>query len=90
MAGHRKDEKDLQKRIQKELRSITRARKRARIGSILEEFKGLKFITRIRKNEKRQLIGSVRDKDGVLKTDRQEIADIFAILRGAVFIKPRQ
>ena len=76
--GARKVWTNVEKQLQKELRAITRARRAARIGRILEEFKGLRFITGITNNHKKQLIGSMRNKLGELKSDRQSIADVFA------------
>ena len=45
---------------------------------MLEGLKGLRFITGIRKNNKKQCIGSMKSKNGAVKTDRQSIADVFA------------
>ena len=74
----RKDGTKLEKQIQREIRALARARMRTRIGKILTQFTGLKFITGIRNNQKRHLIGSMLDKDGTLQTGRQETADVFA------------
>ena len=71
-------EKRVSKAIQKEHRSIMRARKQAKIGRILEEFRGLKHITSIKKYGKRNYIGSVLGADGTVKTGRQDIADVFS------------
>ena len=64
-------------KIQRELRAIKGAKRKAIIGRILSQFKGLKFIACIRKNEKRQFIASMRGKNGILRTDRYEIANVF-------------
>ena len=42
--------------------------RKTRIENILVQFKGLKFITGIKKNDKRQIIGSMRDKEGDLQS----------------------
>jgi hypothetical protein len=76
--GLRKESADIGKEIEREIRALSRAKKKARIEKILVQFKGLKFITGIRKNEKRQHIGSMRDAKGEVHTDRQQIANIFA------------
>ena len=64
---------------------MTRARKRAKIARILEQFQGLKYIAGIKANGKRNLIGAVRDEFGQLKADRQDIADAFADFYGKLY-----
>jgi len=71
-------ERTTSKLIQKEMKAMLQARKRTKIESILEQFRGLKYITGIKKNGKQMIVGSVLDSCGQERTDRQEIVDVFA------------
>ena len=64
--------------MQKEIKAITKARKRARIAVILEQFRGLKFIAGIKANGKRNHIGAVLDNHGELQNNRDDIVNVFA------------
>lgn len=64
--------------IQKEVRAITRVRKKSQIGKILAEFKGLRFITSIQSGNKKHYVGSMIGADESYVTDRRGIADVFA------------
>ena len=69
--------KRISKQLRKELRAIDRAKKRARICKLLEEFKDIKSIVNIRTNKKTRYIGSVVAADGEERHDRGDIADVF-------------
>ena len=84
-AGRKSTARDASKLIQKEVRAVARARKRAKIGKILEEFRGLRDITNIRNNMNKLKISSMKCKDGSIKTDRQDIVDVFAKFYGDLF-----
>ena len=66
------------KQIQREARAIDRARKSAKIGRILDEYKNIKEIAAIRRNGKTDHIGSIQAADGSIKRERKDIADVFA------------
>lgn len=66
------------KLIQKETRAILRARRRAAIEVLLHESKSVKSLTTGVHVKKRSLIGSVRDRDGNIQTERNQIAGVFA------------
>ena len=51
----------------------------------MTEFKDLKNITSIRCNSKTQLTGSIQSRDGEVKTNRKDIADVFADFYEALF-----
>ena len=77
-AGLARETADISKRIQREIRAISRARKKGRIGEILREFKDLKFITGIKSDKKKSKTASMTDKTGSKVYDRQEVANVFA------------
>ena len=70
-AGSRTEVKRISKQLRKELRAIDRAKKRARICKLLEEFKDIKSIVNIRTNNKARYIGSVVAADGEERHDRR-------------------
>ena len=70
--------KQLSKCIQKEIRTQKRRKRRAHIGGVLEKFRNLKSIARIKTRRRRTLITHMTDKEGSKRTTRQEIADVFA------------
>ena len=76
--GRRDEANKIGKQIQREIRAISGAKKKTRIDKVLVQFKGLKSITGIWKNDKRHFIGSMRGKNGDLQTDRQNMSDVFA------------
>ena len=59
--GQRDHIKALSKSIQREVRAVARARSTARIGKILEEFKGLKFVAGIKNKNKKNMVTSMID-----------------------------
>ena len=77
LAGERIHARETSKHIQREIRAIARTRKKTRIGAILEEFRGLREIANIRGDKKKNKIGSMRNENGEVMTDRQAIADVF-------------
>ena len=77
-AGANTEVKDASKLLRKELRAVARARKSARVTQVLQEFKDLQRISDIRGNGKRACIVSIIDKNGMEKTDEEDIADVFA------------
>ena len=72
------DAKQFSKMIQKELKAIQRARKTAKVTSILSDFRDLKRLEKTRTRKAAVLIGSIQAKDGDVKHDRVEIANVFA------------
>ena len=66
------------KLVKKEIRAVAKARKSAKIRRLLEEFEDLQRITGIRGGGKRMCMGAVIDKNGVEKTDNDDIAEVFA------------
>ena len=65
----------------KELRKMYQRKKRVKrhhdIGRILEEFKGVRNIPRIKSEKKRVLITKIKNKEGEYITSRKGIADTF-------------
>ena len=74
----RVSETTVAKKIQKEMRALTIARKRAKIEVMLKQFRELKHITMVKANGKHSYVNSVLDDQGVLQSDRKCIADVFA------------
>ena len=68
----------MSKLVQREACNILRARRRGRISKILEDFKGLRYITGIKTHVKRELIGSMEDAAGNVCVQRDSIANVFA------------
>ena len=68
----------ISKQIQRDIQKAMKKSKQSKINRILEEFKGLKHIGGIRNNGKRPRMVSMKNKEGQLQNDRQEIADVFA------------
>ena len=66
------------KLVQKEVKALTDARKRARIDHILQQFRDLIRITGIKSGDKNAYVGNARNADGGIQTNRQIIADTFA------------
>ena len=67
------------------MKRVKRATARASIERTLHKFAGLKGIPNMKATPKKALITHMKNKDGEEKTDRQDIANIFAIfLRGAL------
>ena len=81
---------ELSKQIGKEVRRRMRERKRKKIGKILSEFRGLRHIAGARSHGVKRGLGSVKDKDGHLKTGRQEVADAFADFYEALYASRRE
>ena len=79
MEKNKVDETFYAKLVQKEMKALLQARKRGKISKILAQFQGLKQITGIKQNGKRTAISSVYDAAGKEVSDRQGIADVFAI-----------
>jgi hypothetical protein len=76
--GDKVSEKKVAKLIQKEMAAITKARREARIDKLLTQFRDLKYISLVKSNGKHALIGGMIGSDGQLRSDRQQIADVFA------------
>ena len=70
--------KQISKELRRELRAWDRLQKRGLIARILEDYKGLQKITFVNNNAQKPRLTSVRDGDGDVKYDRQEIVDVFA------------
>ena len=84
-AGQKDVARDASKLIQKEVRAVARVRRTAKIGKILEEFRGLRDITNIKNNMKTSTIPSVKCEDGSIATDRQDIVNTFAKFYGELY-----
>jgi hypothetical protein len=78
IGGKKEDAKALCKLIQREVRAIARAKKRARIGNILKEFRGLRDIADIRHGRKKARIASMKDQNGTIFTEQTDVANVFA------------
>lgn len=70
--------KEASKLIQKELQAVRRARRSAKISKVLAEFKDLQRLIDIRNNGKQSCMTSMIGADGVEKTDKFDIAEVFA------------
>jgi len=68
----------ISKQIQKEVRATKRLERRAKIDAILQEFKNIKNISRIKERKKKDVIISMVDSNGSIEYNRQSIADVFA------------
>ena len=77
-AGNKENVKQTCKLLRREIRARDKASKTAKIEKILREFKGLRAIAGIRNDGKIALVGSMQSGDGSIKTDRQDIANVFA------------
>ena len=73
-----KERSDASKAIQKELKAIKKAKHRAKIESILNEFRDLRSIADIKTRQKRKHMTSMLNSEGKECFERQGIADIFA------------
>ena len=71
--------------LRREIRARDKASKTAKIEKILREFKRLKAIVGIRNDGKIALVGSMQSGDGSIKTDRQDIANVFADFYEALY-----
>ena len=69
---------NLSKEIQKRIRCLKREKRHRQITATLEAFKGLKRIPDIKSQVRKRYISQMKDKDGVLRTERTSIANIFA------------
>ena len=78
-AGSKNEVRDASKLIKKQMLAVAKAKKTARITRALADFKDLQRIADIRGNGKQLRIGSASDKDGVERTDRHDIAEVFAV-----------
>ena len=65
-AGDKEGQIATSKRIQKELRAIEKARRSARVQSILEDFCDLKRLEKTRTRKAAQVIGSMQASDGTV------------------------
>ena len=83
--AHKEQVRVISKRIQREIRAITRARKKTRIGKILEDFRGLWDIATIRYDKKQSKVASLKADDGKVVHGTQEIADTFADFYEALY-----
>ena len=68
----------ISKRIQRLLRKQMRLQRTTKIDKILSQFSGLKHVTGIRNNGKRNHCCSVLSAAGEVVVDQQGIADVFA------------
>lgn len=70
--------KQLCKRIQGQTRRCLALRKAAKIQSIIEDFRGLKYIAGIKNGNARQGIAKIVNDVGITVTDQHDIAEVFA------------
>ena len=70
--------KETSKNIQRELRAFQRAKKSAEISKVLTEFKKLQRLVDIRNDGRKTCMRSIWDEEGVEKTDKYDIAEVFA------------
>ena len=66
------------KQVKKLNRKKVALRKEQRLGRILSEFRGLKYIEAISRPQKKHIISSIIDEHGLEKRDRDDIAEVFA------------
>ena len=66
------------KAIQKEMKAIKRARRTAKITEVLTEYKDLRRLQHIKSDGKVKCIGSMIDKNGVEKSEHEDVANVFA------------
>ena len=71
--------------ISRQVRKVRREAQTAKIRRIMTEFKGFKQIAEIKGGGRRHGIAEMRDKDGHLQSNRQDIADIFAEFYGELY-----
>ena len=71
--------REICKMIQSLLRKVNRLRKRKKIDNILQEFRGLKEIAGIKAPRQKTNIEAMLGHDGNEITDKQGIADVFAV-----------
>ena len=81
---------EVSKLIQREVRKKLRRRKHRKISKILSEFRGLRHIADARSHGVKRGMGSVKGKNGELKTSRQEVADAFAEFYEALYASRRE
>ena len=74
----RNEVKITSKAIQKEMKALKRARRSARVTEVLTEYKDLKRLAHIKRDGKVHCIGSMIDKNGTEKFEREDVADVFA------------
>ena len=84
-SGCKSTVKSVSKAIQKEMQSISKARKSGKISRVLAEFKDLQRLVDIRNNGKRVCMSSVLDEAGEEKTDKDDIAEVFASFFESVY-----
>jgi hypothetical protein len=77
-AGAKSDAREISEKIQKEMKSIDRARRSAKVQKILDDFRDLKRLDKTRTRKATHLIGSIRETDGTIKEDHTDIANVFA------------
>ena len=68
----------LGKNIQKEIKAFQRARRKDEIQRLLDEGKTLRGIIQQSKVKKKHTIKSMKDRQGSIKTEQKDIADVFA------------
>ena len=76
--GYKELHKKLSKDLQSEMKRLKRQSKRKRAEQILEEWKDVKKLETLGERKKKQGIDAMRDSEGRLKHDPQEIADALA------------
>lgn len=76
--GSRSAAAELSKEIQKGVRKKIRRKKGMKLGNMLSEFRGLKHIADARNHGVQKKLGSDRDRNGDLQTDRKGVVDASA------------
>ena len=72
----------LGKEIQKAVKRKHAAEKSERIGQILREFRDLKEITKLANNHQNKAIIEMKDKEGNIKQEKEDIAEVFVAFYG--------
>ena len=68
----------ISKRIQRESRAVSRARRRAEVATILENMQGLRSIISVGQVKSRDHLCSIQDKNGVTHSEKNAIVEVFA------------
>ena len=79
--------KQISKDLQRELRAWDRLQKRHRTAKILQDCKGIQKIALVNNNDRKMRLTSVRDAEGEIRHDRQEIVDVFATFYEALYAR---
>ena len=85
-AGDKATEKSTSKLVQKELKAIGKARRSAKVESVLRDFCDLKRLEKTRTRKVKEMIGSMMSTDGTVKHSRSAIAEVFADVYRSLYV----